>query len=71
MLLTPEARPDTIPLRDPIVATARALLLHEPPVVVLLNVVVLPTHTLVVPVIAAGSAFTVTIAVMLQPVLMV
>lgn len=41
---------------------------HVPPAVVLLRVVVPPIHTEVVPVIAAGNAETVTVAVMLQPV---
>ena len=38
-------------------------LLHVPPAVASLNVVVLPTHTVAVPVIIAGTGFTVTIFV--------
>jgi hypothetical protein len=50
------------------VATDGVLLLHVPPVVVLLTVVVSPAHTCSVPVMAAGSGFTVTVAVRIQPV---
>ena len=42
-----------------IVALAGVALLHVPPAVALLSVVVEPTHTLVVPVITAGSGLTV------------
>jgi hypothetical protein len=51
-----------------IVATAGVALLHTPPAVALLKVVVEPTHTLVVPVMAAGSALTVTVLVTAHPV---
>jgi hypothetical protein len=44
------------------------LLLHVPPDGVGLNVIELPVHTDVDPVIADGSAFTVTAAVTVQPV---
>ena len=50
------------------VATAGVALLHVPPAVALLSVVVEPTHTLVVPVMAAGSGLTVTVAVTAHPV---
>ena len=43
-------------------------LLHAPPAVALLKVVVEPAQTLVVPVIAAGSGLTVTVVVTAQPV---
>jgi hypothetical protein len=43
------------------------LLLHVPPGAASLNVMVEFTHTEVVPVIAASEAFTVTIAIALQP----
>ena len=49
-------------------AVALELLLHVPPVVASASVVVEPTHTDAVPVIAAGSGFTVTIAFDWQPV---
>jgi hypothetical protein len=53
---------------DPTVAIAILLLLQVPPVVPSLNVVVKPTQTDAIPVIAAGTGFTVTTAVCLQPV---
>jgi hypothetical protein len=49
------------------VATAAFPVVHEPPLVALLNDVTDPTHTFIVPVIVAGKAFTVTTAVVLQP----
>jgi len=51
---TPVTTPPTV-----IVAIAGDALLHVPPAVALLNGVVEPTHTLVVPVMAAGSGLTV------------
>ena len=61
--VTPVTTPPTV-----IVATAGVALLHAPPAVALLKVVVALTHTLVVPVMAAGSGFTVTVVVTAQPV---
>jgi hypothetical protein len=64
---TPVATPPVV-----IVAVEVLPLAHVPPVVVLLNEIVEPAHTDVVPVIAAGNAFTVTTfvaAVVPQPVL--
>ena len=66
MVAVPAATPVTIP-DVPIVATPVLLLAHVPPLVVEDRVVVDPAHTEVVPVIAAGSAFTVTVAVLLHP----
>ena len=66
MVAVPAATPVTMP-DVPIVATPVLLLAHVPPLVVEDRVVVDPAHTEVVPVIAAGSAFTVTIAVLLHP----
>jgi hypothetical protein len=43
------------------------LLLQVPPVVALASVTLLPTHTVPGPVIAAGSAFTVTTRDAIQP----
>lgn len=63
MLAVPAVIPDTIPVPAPTVATAVLLLLHAPPVLVVLKVVVCPTHALVLPVMAAGSGFTVATAV--------
>ena len=68
MVDVPAVTPVTIPLDDPIVATAVLPLLHAPPEVPLVNVVVLPMHTESVPPILAGSAYTVTILVAAQPV---
>ena len=55
----------------PTVAKLVLLLLHVPPPVVEDRVVVLPTHTVAVPVIIAGSAFTVYTAVPTHPLLIV
>ncbi len=66
MVAVPAATPLTIPVL-PTEATPAAELLHAPPVVALLSVVVLPAHTLAVPVIlpALGNALTVTTLVVL------
>lgn len=55
----PETTPDTIPT----LATPGALLVHNPPGVGLLNVVVVPMHKLGDPVMADGNGLTVTVAV--------
>jgi hypothetical protein len=68
MLAVPDVRPDTMPVPAPTVATAVLLLLQVPPVLVVLSVVVCPTQALVLPVITAGSGFTVATAVRWQPV---
>ena len=67
MVVVPEVRPETTP--DVLMpATEVALLLHEPPVVASVNVVVLPGQTEVEPAIAAGAPVTVTVSVELpQP----
>jgi hypothetical protein len=59
--------PVTTPVVNPTVAIPVALLLQVPPPASL-NVVVNPEHTLKSPNIAVGSGLTVTIAVMIQPV---
>ena len=51
-----------------IVAAVGLVLLHTPPVLVVLRVVVLPTHTCGVPVMALGNALTVMVVVVIQPV---
>jgi hypothetical protein len=61
MVAVPPETPVTTPVPEPTVATAVAKVLHVPPVVVVLNEVVAPTHTTVVPVMDAGNAFTVTV----------
>ena len=69
MVTTPSVMPVTVPVEDPIVATAVLLLLHTPPLVALVNVVVKPMHTFVVPPIAAGFGLTVKLVTAIQPVL--
>ncbi len=66
-MVTPVVTPPTTP-DELTVATAVALLLHVPPVVVSRSVVVAPWHTLAVPVIKAGSGLTVTMLVAEHPV---
>ena len=63
--------PGMIPVTIPLVMPTFALLLfavHVPPAGVELSVVVNPTHTFSVPVIVVGFGFTVTTAVIVQPV---
>ena len=63
--------PTVTPVTTPppvMVATAGVALLQIPPPVALLKVVVELIHTLVVPVMAAGSGLTVTVAVTAHPV---
>lgn len=67
----PDATPVTTPLDEPTVACAVLLLVHVPPAILLLNVVVWPTHTVGVPVITDGAAFTVNDVVREHPVLKV
>ena len=68
IVAAPGEMPLTTPVPEPIVAMAGLLLLHVPPVVALLRVVVKPGQTLVVPVIAVGNGFTVNVTVFRQPV---
>jgi hypothetical protein len=61
ILAVPPATPVTMPRLELTVATEVLLLIHDTAgVVALLNVDVVPTHRLVVPVMADGVAFTVT-----------
>ena len=64
----PAEIPVTTPVVEPMVATPVALLDHVPPEVVLVKEVVKPTHTLVVPAIAAGFGLTVKLVTAIQPV---
>jgi hypothetical protein len=59
----PAAMPDTTPVAEPTVAMPVALLLHVPAPLASASVVDDSAQTLVVPVIAAGSGFTATVAV--------
>jgi hypothetical protein len=63
----PAETPVTIPVDEPTVALAVLLLIHEPPPVVLANVVDDPAHIVAVPVIAATELLTVTILLALVP----
>ena len=67
MLTEPPLTPVTIPVVEPIDAVVGLLLLHTPPLTLLVTVAVWPTHTLVAPPIDA-IAFTVKPAVATQPV---
>lgn len=68
MIALPGRIPVTMPV-EPTVATDTAVLLHVPPVDVVLSTVVAPWHIVVVPVIAftVGVAVTVTVLVTKQP----
>ena len=56
----PAATPVTRPEPEPIVAIDTSLLLHVPPLVASVSVVVAPSQTLSVPPIVAGSGLMVT-----------
>ena len=64
IVAVPAATPVTAPVIEFTVAVEGALLVHTPPDVVLVKVVVDPIHALAVPLIAAsvGNAFTLTTA---------
>ena len=62
----PAPIPDTIPEDESISATAGLVLIHIPPGVLLLSVVVLPWHTVGVPVIGVGNP-TVTVVDSVHP----
>jgi hypothetical protein len=59
--------PITAPVDASIVATDVLPLVHTPPVVAFVSVVVKPSHIVAVPPMATGDAFTVRPAVVLQP----
>jgi hypothetical protein len=67
MFVTPDATPVTVP-SVPTVATVVFADDQVPPVAAVLNAVVDPAQTVVVPEIAEGAALTVTPAVILHPV---
>jgi hypothetical protein len=60
----PVATPVTIPVLLPIVAIAVLLLVHVPPEVAQLRVVVFAAHVVALPVMVAGTAFIVTSCVL-------
>lgn len=68
IVVLPADTPCTVPVVASILPTVGVLLLHVPPVVLLLSVVVAPWHTVNTPVIAAGTGFTVTTDVVTHPV---
>lgn len=68
MVAVPGATPVTTPVVKSTVAVPVALLTQVPPADASASVVVRPTHTVVVPVISAGSGLTVTTSVLKQPV---
>lgn len=63
----PADMPLTMPLDDPTVAAEVVPLVHVPPASVFANVVVVPTHTDIVPVSGAGTGFTVSVCVTKHP----
>ena len=67
MVVDPALAPEATPVPEVIVATEELLLLHVPLPVISLSVVVDPGQTLVFPVIAAGSGFTVNVLVTSDP----
>ncbi len=58
----PIVNPFTTPVDEPIVATAILLLLHVPPLGPVANVVELPAHTVVAPLIGAGNGLMLIVA---------
>jgi hypothetical protein len=60
MILVPGDTPVTTPVPE-IVATVGVPLIHTPPVVALASVVVLPVHTVKVPVMGNGLGLTLTV----------
>jgi hypothetical protein len=63
MVDVPALLPVTMPVADPTEAMEGADDVHDPPVVLLLSVVVLPTHTVSVPVMPGRLARTVMLVV--------
>ena len=69
MVVVPDAKPVTVPVKLPIVAIVGLLLLQTPPEVAFVRVTELPTQRLPVVLIADGEKFmvAVTFALLLQP----
>jgi hypothetical protein len=70
MMAVPAARPVTVPLAASTVPVTMFRLLQVPPAGVLFSVVVLFTHTVLVPVITVGEACTVVTCIAVQPLLL-
>ena len=70
MFATPpaDATPVTLPELVPTVAIVVLSLVQVPPAVASVNIVDNPKHTFVIPVIAEGKGYTLTVVVALQPV---
>ena len=67
MVTAPPPTPVTVPVDEPTVAIKVLLLVHDPPVVAMLSVVVVPTQMWLMPVMDGGAGLTVMIFVMRQP----
>jgi hypothetical protein len=67
MVGAPAVTPETIPVPEPIVATEELLLLHVPPAVASLKVLVDPAHIVVMPLMAEGVVLTVKVLVAALP----
>lgn len=67
MIDVPRATAEAMPEEEPIVTAAVLLLLHVPPLVVLVNVVVVPMHIFGEPPMAGARLFTVTTDVVWHP----
>ena len=67
MIAVPRDMPVTIPVEGSMSATDGSLLIHAPPLSVLVSVVVNPLHTASVPAIGGGVALMVAIADTVQP----
>jgi hypothetical protein len=63
ILVVPAVKPYTMPVVDPTVATVVAELLHVPPAVPSLKVMVEPAHIEEAPLMAVGDGITVSVAV--------
>ena len=63
MLAVPAVAPDTSPPVPTVTVVDPADVLHVPPVVASVNVVLLPAQKVFVPLITPGTAYTVTMAV--------
>ena len=68
-MVVPVVMPDTMPLSEPITATAVALLVHTPPTTTSVRVVVaIPTQAVDEPMIGPGAGLTLIVVVILHPV---
>ena len=68
MVAVPADTPVTTPVVMPTVAVERELLVHVPPAIISVSVIVEPTQTSLLPIMAGGNAYTVTVTVAAQPV---